>query len=81
MFNFGRSKEAESTSEPDQQSPAAEPALETALQRKPFLQVVLPVFACGAGLFSDGYVNNVSFAPPRGMALPFLTSWTQPADL
>ncbi|PHH84915.1 hypothetical protein CDD83_1182 [Cordyceps sp. RAO-2017] len=24
-----------------------------------FLQTALPVFACGAGLFSDGYINNV----------------------
>ncbi|KAL7622313.1 glycerophosphoinositol permease [Parahypoxylon ruwenzoriense] len=27
--------------------------------RKPFLQAIWPVLACGAGLFSDGYVNNV----------------------
>lgn len=29
------------------------------LESKPFLQRALPVFACGAGLFSDGYLNNV----------------------
>lgn len=23
--------------------------------------ITLPVVACGAGLFSDGYINNVSF--------------------
>jgi hypothetical protein len=34
--------------------------LETALERKSFFQAALPVFACGAGLFSDGYINNVS---------------------
>ncbi|POR37718.1 Putative metabolite transport protein [Tolypocladium paradoxum] len=45
MFNFGRRSQ-----EPE------EPA---GLQRKPFLQAALPVFACGAGLFSDGYINNV----------------------
>ncbi|RDA92084.1 hypothetical protein CP533_3593 [Ophiocordyceps camponoti-saundersi (nom. inval.)] len=27
--------------------------------KKPFLQTAMPVFACGAGLFSDGYINNV----------------------
>lgn len=28
--------------------------------RKSFFQAALPVFAAGAGLFSDGYVGNVS---------------------
>lgn len=37
-----------------------QPALETALERKSFFEAALPVFACGAGLFSDGYINNVS---------------------
>ncbi|KJZ73324.1 hypothetical protein HIM_07328 [Hirsutella minnesotensis 3608] len=27
--------------------------------RKPFMEAALPAFACGAGLFSDGYINNV----------------------
>jgi hypothetical protein len=27
---------------------------------KPFREAILPVFACGAGLFSDGYINNAS---------------------
>lgn len=29
------------------------------IDQKPFLQAIWPVIACGAGLFSDGYVNNV----------------------
>ncbi|KAI1380285.1 MFS general substrate transporter [Hypoxylon crocopeplum] len=29
------------------------------IDRKPFMQAIWPVLACGAGLFSDGYVNNV----------------------
>jgi hypothetical protein len=29
-------------------------------QAQSFGAKILPVFACGAGLFSDGYVNNVS---------------------
>lgn len=30
-----------------------------AIDQKPFWQAIWPVLACGAGLFSDGYVNNV----------------------
>lgn len=26
-----------------------------------FWKKIIPVMACGAGLFSDGYINNVSF--------------------
>ncbi|KAI8965083.1 MFS general substrate transporter [Daldinia sp. FL1419] len=29
------------------------------IDQKPFWQAIWPVLACGAGLFSDGYVNNV----------------------
>ena len=36
-----------------------EPAVEEAPKQKPWRQAALPVFACGAGLFSDGYINNV----------------------
>lgn len=32
------------------------------IDQKPFLQAIWPVLACGAGLFSDGYVNNVRSA-------------------
>lgn len=32
------------------------------IDQKPFWQVIWPVLACGAGLFSDGYVNNVYIA-------------------
>lgn len=41
---------------------------ETAVERKSFFEAALPVFACGAGLFSDGYINNVSdfiYSPGR----------------
>jgi hypothetical protein len=37
-----------------------ETALSDAPQPKPWRQAAMPVFACGAGLFSDGYINNVS---------------------
>ncbi|QUC21802.1 uncharacterized protein UV8b_06043 [Ustilaginoidea virens] len=37
-----------------------EPSLvEEQAQRPSFWKAALPVFACGAGLFSDGYINNV----------------------
>ncbi|KAI9904078.1 hypothetical protein N3K66_000607 [Trichothecium roseum] len=36
-----------------------EPVVEEAPKQKPWRQAALPVFACGAGLFSDGYINNV----------------------
>ncbi|KAI1866874.1 uncharacterized protein JN550_007421 [Neoarthrinium moseri] len=29
------------------------------IDQKPFWQAIWPVIACGAGLFSDGYINNV----------------------
>ena len=37
-----------------------ETAVSDAPQPKPFREAAMPVFACGAGLFSDGYINNVS---------------------
>ena len=43
-----------------------------------FGQAILPVIACGAGLFSDGYINNVghrlrSFEDDRGESRETLT--------
>ncbi|KAG5920346.1 hypothetical protein E4U42_006220 [Claviceps africana] len=38
---------------------AKETAVETIVPRRSFFEAALPVFACGAGLFSDGYINNV----------------------
>lgn len=31
------------------------------LDNQPTWKRMIPVIACGAGLFSDGYINNVSF--------------------
>ncbi|KAI2628865.1 MFS general substrate transporter [Hypoxylon sp. NC1633] len=44
-----------------QQGAVVETADDTAppIDQKPFRQAILPVLACGAGLFSDGYVANV----------------------
>ncbi|KAF4120792.1 Sugar (and other) transporter [Geosmithia morbida] len=40
-------------------APGQDDDVEIQLTGKPFWSAVIPVFACGAGLFSDGYVNNV----------------------
>ncbi|KAG8165548.1 hypothetical protein KVR01_004100 [Diaporthe batatas] len=53
MLNFRRKKSAESEASA-QQGPAAVDA-----PRQPFRKAIVPVIACGAGLFSDGYINNV----------------------
>lgn len=47
-----------------------QPAIETALEPKPFFQAAMPVFACGAGLFSDGYINNVRTGKEAAMTAP-----------
>lgn len=39
---------------------AAQPVAADVAPRKPFREAIVPVIACGAGLFSDGYINNVS---------------------
>lgn len=44
-----------------------------ATESKPFFQKVLPVFACGAGLFSDGYINNVRSTLP--LKCPPVAEW------
>ncbi|RYO93024.1 hypothetical protein DL764_008044 [Monosporascus ibericus] len=33
--------------------------MDASVERKPFREAIWPVLACGAGLFSDGYINNV----------------------
>lgn len=54
MFSFGRKKSAE-------EEPAApvNSDLGPPIDQKPFWEAIWPVLACGAGLFSDGYINNV----------------------
>lgn len=49
-------EEAPEAQEADGQSPDGAPALDKA---QSFGSAILPVMACGAGLFSDGYINNV----------------------
>lgn len=56
MFSWGRKKQEEEQQEGISEAPAdAAPPID----QKPFMQAIWPVLACGAGLFSDGYVNNV----------------------
>ena len=45
---------------PDDPESPKEPQQEESQPRKPWTKAAMPVFACGAGLFSDGYINNVS---------------------
>ncbi|KAM0665124.1 hypothetical protein MY8738_002443 [Beauveria namnaoensis] len=52
MFGFGKK-----SNEP---APAADvPDAEHNAPRKSWRETMMPVFACGSGLFSDGYINNV----------------------
>ncbi len=68
MFNFGRDKEVEDRREGEAQNASATD-LETVVQHKTFMEAAMPVFACGAGLFSDGYINNVGDIPCSILAL------------
>ena len=63
MVNFFKKKEVPLESEA--QETAAEQQEEAALENtQSFGQAIIPVIACGAGLFSDGYINNVSLPLP-----------------
>lgn len=57
MSEIQASKEAPIVEAPEDRE--QKHTIEDALERKSFFQAALPVFACGAGLFSDGYINNV----------------------
>jgi hypothetical protein len=41
--------------------------------RRPFWETIMPVFACGAGLFSDGYINNASLPSLSHFSTALLT--------
>lgn len=71
---FGRkSKDVDNPDPPQTEVDAAEQPQSPAPveDQKSFWAKLLPVMACGAGLFSDGYINNVSFLISR---LPYLKS-------
>lgn len=57
MGIFSKRKSADDS--PEEDVVARETAIDGGPQ-KSFKEAILPVMACGAGLFSDGYINNVS---------------------
>ncbi|KAI3400344.1 hypothetical protein diail_3361 [Diaporthe ilicicola] len=65
MFNFRRKKSAESEATAQQDAVAAD------APRQPFRKAIVPVIACGAGLFSDGYINNVIGSVTTVLALQY----------
>ncbi|KAF9873896.1 MFS phospholipid transporter git1 [Colletotrichum karsti] len=62
---LGFLKKETSESEAATQQEAAE------TPRKPFREAIIPVIACGAGLFSDGYINNVIGSVTTVLALQY----------
>ncbi|UPK95683.1 hypothetical protein LCI18_006618 [Fusarium solani-melongenae] len=54
MFGFGKKSEEDSVEPHNSDNADIEPR-----PQRPWIETALPVFACGAGLFSDGYINNV----------------------
>ncbi|CVK95466.1 related to GIT1-Glycerophosphoinositol transporter also able to mediate low-affinity phosphate trans [Fusarium mangiferae] len=56
MLGFGKKREGDASDE------APHDEVHTPqddVPQRPWMETALPVFACGAGLFSDGYINNV----------------------
>ena len=67
---------------PLKQAPAAgaqeiEPVAKPPGPRPPLLRAVLPVMACGAGLFSDGYVNQVIGSVAPVLARAYGAVWAE----
>jgi hypothetical protein len=59
MLGLGKKREADASDE----SPHDEVHTpQDDIPQRPWMETALPVFACGAGLFSDGYINNVRTA-------------------
>ncbi|QPG93500.1 hypothetical protein C2857_000208 [Epichloe festucae Fl1] len=56
-MNIRPTKEVETVDIKGESPPQQEPSEQQ--PRRNFWHAALPVFACGAGLFSDGYINNV----------------------
>lgn len=63
---FGRDKKEEAPAVQDVDAEMNAP-------RKSWKETMMPVFACGSGLFSDGYINNVQ-PPPRPLEKNILPS-------
>ncbi|KAF3001099.1 hypothetical protein E8E14_006055 [Neopestalotiopsis sp. 37M] len=58
VLGFGRKKPVEGD-EAARADAVAETDAGPRIDQKPFWEAIWPVLACGAGLFSDGYINNV----------------------
>jgi hypothetical protein len=58
---FGRKGRDDASSEAQEANKTEVHDAEQSLEqgKKSFWTAILPVMACGAGLFSDGYINNV----------------------
>ncbi|KAI7785679.1 mfs phospholipid transporter git1 [Diaporthe eres] len=69
MLNFRRKKSAESETSAQRDAVAAD------TPRQPFRKAIVPVIACGAGLFSDGYINNVIGSVTPVLALQYGDLW------
>ncbi|KAF5000521.1 hypothetical protein FGRMN_1688 [Fusarium graminum] len=57
MLGFNKKPEGDASDEAPQNDNIHVPRDD--IPQRPWIETVLPVFACGAGLFSDGYINNV----------------------
>lgn len=61
MFGFNKGEENPPRSNSDEDDETSS----TPVAEGSWFQNALPVFACGAGLFSDGYINNVRLFTQR----------------
>jgi hypothetical protein len=59
---------------PDEAQVAEQPT-----EKKSFRKAILPVMACGAGLFSDGYINNVCLLLLEPAAMHLLLEMPEPS--
>ncbi|KAK7755087.1 glycerophosphoinositol permease [Diatrype stigma] len=50
--------------------------MDASLEQRPFWETIWPVLACGAGLFSDGYVNNVIGSVVTVLKLEYADTYT-----
>ncbi|KAJ4158155.1 uncharacterized protein LMH87_008694 [Akanthomyces muscarius] len=59
MFGLGSKKVESAPAAPTSDAVDVDVENSVAAPRKSWRETMLPVFACGSGLFSDGYINNV----------------------
>lgn len=71
MFNLKRRRQVDNANDVGGSSQNEE---EPQVPKKSFFITALPVFACGAGLFSDGYINNVRYWIATNPTQPLCTA-------